>query len=102
MPFVSAYHHVTVVEVPRGSWEELMYSLSAWKGFLQPFPGFFAVRLAARALPEGTVRVHVTTIWEFEEQLRSWLRGDSTPRTIVEGLSQPGTVVDEQVLEELS
>jgi heme-degrading monooxygenase HmoA len=72
MAHIVSYSHITLATVPSEVWDECWFTLQSWKGYLQSFPGYLGMHLAARALEDGDVRVHSATVWEHPEQLEAW------------------------------
>lgn len=99
MPDVASWEHRTTAVVPAAIWAETWYSLTSWRGFLQSVPGCLAVRLAARPLEGDEIEVHVDTLFEHREQLEAWMEGPFLPRRVFADLSEPGTVIDDRVLQ---
>lgn len=102
MAHIDSYSHVTTATIPRDVWDECWFALQSWKGYLQSFPGFLSMRLAARPLENGDVRVHSATVWEYPEQLEAWRDSDWSAESILTTLSQPAYDVVEETYEDFS
>ena len=102
MGHIVSYSHVTTATVPADTWDEAWFSLSSWKGYLQSFPGYKGMRLAARPLENGDVRVHCATIWEYPEQLEEWRKSDWSAEAILSSLRTPAYDVIEETFEDFS
>ncbi len=72
MAYVEAYSHITIASIPADIKDQVWLSLESWKGYLQSFPGLMAIHVAARELPNGDIRFHVETRWQYPEQLEEW------------------------------
>ena len=101
MAQVDSYAHITIASLPKETWDEAWFTLQSWKGYLQSFPGFLAVRFAARLLDNGDIRFHVSTIWEYPEQLEEWLGSEWGAEHILQALEQPAYDIDSATYEVL-
>ncbi len=102
MAYVSSYSHVTAGSVPGARWDEAWDTTASWKGYLQSFPGLLAVRISARALDDGDVRVRLETVWEHREQLEEWATCPYAGTALLAGLDTPAYDIVEEILENLS
>lgn len=102
MAHVPTYSHLTTAAVPEPSWDEAWFGLLSWKGYLQAFPGFMAMRVSARALDNGDVRVHVATVWEHPEFLEEWRNSDWSARYLLEAIHPPAYDIAEETLEDFA
>jgi hypothetical protein len=102
MAYISSYSHVTAGSVPGARWDEAWETAASWKGYLQSFPGLLAVRISARALDDGDVRVRLETVWEHREQLEEWAICPYAGTALLAGLDTPAYDVVEEILENLS
>lgn len=102
MAFISSYSHVTAGSVPRADWDEAWDTAASWKGYLQSFPGLLTVRISARALEDGDVRVRLESVWEHPEQLEEWAASPYAGTALLAGLDRPAYDVTEEVFENLS
>lgn len=100
MAHVVAYSHVTTANIPQIAWDEAWFSLQSWKGYLQSFPGFSGVRLAARALDNGDVRCQVITLWEYPEQLEAWRESQWSAESLLTTINQPTYELVEETFED--
>lgn len=89
MPDVHGYSQLTTGTVPAASWEVAWNTLQSWKGLMQSFPGLNGVRIEARALDGGAVRLATSAVFETLEQLEEWAATPYTPATALTGLPQP-------------
>ena len=102
MAYVSSYSLVTAGSVPKSRWEEAWDTAASWKGYLQSFPGLLSVRISARELEDGDVRVKLETIWEHREQLEEWAACPYAATKLLAGLDTPAYDVTDEVFEDLS
>ena len=102
MAYVSSHSHVTAGSVPIATWEEAWDTAASWKGYLQSFPGLLAVRISARALDDGDVRVKLVTVWEHREQLEEWAACPYAGTQLLAGLDTPAYNITEETFEDLS
>jgi hypothetical protein len=102
MAYISSYSHVTSGSVAAALWEEAWDTAASWKGYLQSFPGLLAVRISARALVDGDVRVRLEAVWEHLEQLEEWAACPYTGTALLAGLDTPASDITEEVFENLS
>ena len=102
MAYVSSYSHLTVASVPAGSWEQAWASVASWKSYLQAFPGLLTVRVSARPLDNGDVRLHLTTVWEYREQADEWAASPHAGSRLLAGSESPAYDVTEEIVEDLS
>jgi heme-degrading monooxygenase HmoA len=102
MAYVSSYSHYTAGSVPVGSWEQAYHTAASWKSYLQSFPGMLNVRISARPLDNGDVRLHLVTIWEHLEQLTAWAESPYSGEKLLLGLDVPAYEVVAEVYEDLS
>lgn len=102
MAHIASYSHLTIGTVPADAWDEAWFALQSWKGYLQSLPGFMAVRIGARALNNGDVRLLTTTVWAYPEHLESWRESHWSARTILEAISRPIYDVVEETLEDFA
>jgi len=102
MAHVSSYSHLTAGSVPIGAWQEAWDSAASWKGYLQAFPGLLAVRISARPLDNGDVRLQMITVWEYREQLEEWVACPYTGTSLLAGLDRPAYDIAEEIFEDLS
>lgn len=102
MAHIPSYSHLTSAAIPADSWDESYFGLLSWKGYLQAFPGFIAMRVSARALENGDVRVHVQTVWEHPEYLEEWRGSKWTARYLLEAINPPGYNIVEETLEDFA
>jgi len=86
MPDVHGYSYVTTGTVPRESWDVAWDTLLSWKGLMQALPGIQAVRIEARRLDDGGVRLATSAIFETVEQLEEWAASPYTAATALTGL----------------
>ncbi|MDQ6737674.1 MAG: hypothetical protein M3Z30_08240 [Gemmatimonadota bacterium] len=89
MAHVSAYSQVTTGTVPRAVWDESWFSIASWKGYLQSIPGCLGIHLAARRLESGDARIHVTTLWQHDEQRQAWVESDWAAERLLRSLDRP-------------
>ena len=102
MGHIISYSHVTTATIPAETWDEAWFTLSSWKGYLQSFPGYKGVHLAARHLENGDVRVHCATRWEYPEQLEEWRKSKWSVEALLTNLRHAAYDVDEQTYEDFS
>ena len=102
MAYVSSYSHVTAGSVHAAEWEEAWDTAASWKGYLQSFPGLLEVRVSARPLADGDVRVRLEAVWEYREQLDEWAACPYTGTKLLAGLDTPAHDVTEEIFENLS
>jgi heme-degrading monooxygenase HmoA len=102
MAYVSSYSLATSGSVAQASWPEAWDTAASWKGYLQGFPGLLAVRISARTLDEGDVRVRLVTVWEHREQLEEWAACPYAATKLLAGLDTPAYDVIEEAFEDLS
>ncbi len=102
MAYVSSYSHLTAGSVPAASWEQAWASVLSWKGYLQAFPGLLTVRVSARPLDNGDVRLHLATVWEYREQADEWAACPYTGSRLLAACESPAYDVTEEILEDLS
>lgn len=102
MAHVIAYSHVTTASLPREAWDEAWFTIQSWKGFLQAFPGFLALRLAARELDNGDIRFHTATVWEYPEQLEEWRASRWSAGALLRSISEHVYDVDDETFEDFS
>jgi hypothetical protein len=102
MAYVNSYSHVTAGSVPAARWEEAWDTAASWKGYLQSLPGLLAVRISARPLDDGDVRVRLEAVWEHREQLEEWAACPYAGTALLAGLDTPAHDVTEEVFENLS
>lgn len=86
MPDIHGYSHVTTATVPAAGWDVAWDTLESWKGLMQSMPGISAVRIEARRLAGGDVRLYTSAIFETLEQLEEWAVSPYTPGTALTGL----------------
>lgn len=96
MPYPVSFSHLTSASVPGAAWDEAWMALESWKGYLQAFPGFLRLRMSARALDGGDVRLHVAISWEHTEQLEEWLGSRWTASGLLRSLSRPAFDITEE------
>jgi hypothetical protein len=102
MAQVSSYSHLTAGSVPIAAWPEAWDTAASWKSYLQAFPGLLAVRISARPLNSGDVRLQLITVWEYPEQLEEWVACPYSGKRLLAGLDLPAYDIDEEVFEDLS
>jgi hypothetical protein len=102
MAYVVSYSHVTAGSVPAASWEQAWHSAATWKSYVQAFPGLLSVRISARPLDNGDVRMLMATIWEYREQLDEWVACPYNGRKLLAGLDSPAYEVTDEVYEDFS
>lgn len=100
MAHIISYSHVTRATIPADVWDEAWFTIQSWKGYLQSFPGFLNIHLAARPLENGDVRMHVATIWEYPEQLEAWRESHWSAQHILTALSHQAYNLDEETFED--
>ena len=100
MAHVISYSHLTMASIPENAWDEAWFSIQSWKGYLQSFPGLLSIRMSARALDNGDVRFHVSTAWEYPEQLETWRESKWSAESLLTSISQPAYDVDQETLED--
>lgn len=96
MAHVVSYSHFTTATLTRESFDEAWFAIQSWKGYLQSFPGYLGVRLAARPLEDGNIHFHVATDWEHVEQLEEWLHSHWSASALLKSLRHPATNVVEE------
>lgn len=88
---------MTTATVPQAVWDESWFAIASWKSYHQSIPGCVGIRLAARALESGDVRVHVTTLWEHVVQRRTWTESSWTARHLLTAMEKPAyDIVEEE------
>lgn len=102
MAFVSSYSHVVGASIPIASWEKAWWTLQSWKGYLQAFPSAPRVRVSARELANGDVRLMVQTCWENREELEEWIASDYTAHKMLGRLDPAPYDVTDDAYEDLS
>jgi len=102
MAYVSSYSHVTSGSVAAAGWEEAWDTAASWKGYLQSFPGLLAVRISARPLDDGGVRVRLETVWEHRGQLEEWAGSPYAGTALLAGLDLPASEITDEIFENLS
>lgn len=102
MPFVSSWSHFARASVPKDAWPQAWFGLQSYEGFLQPIPGFLRLRVAARELTNGDIRLVVETNWEHREQIDEWLNTPWTAVLLLEELQDQAYDIEEEVFEDLS
>ncbi len=102
MAYIFSYSVVTDATIPADAWDEAWFAMQSWKGYLQAFPGLLAIRFAARALENGDVRFHSSTIWEYPEQLEEWRTSHWSMVNLLNSISQPAYDVTEEIYEDFS
>lgn len=100
MAHIVSYSHVTSASIPADAWDEAWFAIESWKGYLQSFPGLLTVRLSARPLDNGDVRLHTATIWEYPEQMEEWRESQWSVESLVSSISQPAYDVIEETFED--
>lgn len=100
MAHVVSYSHITTATIPQAAWDETYFTLSTWKGYLQSFPGFMGLRMAARAMDNGDVRLHTATIWEYPEHLEEWRGSEWSVEHLLTSLRQPAFDIKEETFED--
>ncbi len=102
MAYVASYSHVIAGSVPAASWEQAWTTAGTWKSYLQAFPGLLAVRISARPLDNGDVRVQLATVWEHREQVEEWAASPYHGGRLLAGCDEPAYDVTDEVFEDLS
>ncbi len=102
MAYTVSYSHVTTASIPKESWDEAWFAIMSWKGYLQAFPGLLTFRLSGYALPNGDVRFHVATIWEYIEQLEAWRESQWSANSLLTKIRNPAYDLVEETYEDLS
>ena len=102
MAHIVSYSHITTASVPKDVWDECWFTLQSWKGYLQSFPGFLSMRLSARALDNGDVRIHSATVWEHPEQLEAWRDSKWSAESILISMNHPAYDLVEETYEDFS
>jgi len=101
MAHVASYSHITIATIPRESWDDAWFAIESWKGYLQSFPGLLGIRLSARPLHNGDVRFHVSTVWEYPEQLDVWRRSQWSADSLLGALEQPAYDIEAAAYEDI-
>ncbi len=101
MASVSSYSHITVSTIHKETWDEAWFSIMSWKGYLQSFPGFLQVRLAAREMENQDIRFHVVTVWEYVEQLEEWVKSKWSAESLLKSLPQSAYDIVTEAYEDL-
>ncbi len=101
MAYIASYSHVTTGVVPRDSWDEIWFAFQSWKGYLQSFVGLQSVRISARALDNGDIRVHTATIWDEPEHLESWRESQWSFKNLLVNVRHPAYDIDEETYEDM-
>lgn len=102
MAHIDGYSHLVRANIPAQSWDEAWFSLTSWKGYLQSFPGFQHIRIAARKLDNDDVRLHINTTWEYAEQLEEWLTSHWSVERLLTSLSAPAYEIEQETTEVLA
>lgn len=102
MAEVASYTSLTMATVPQTTWDEAWLALISWKGYLQAFPGHISTRVSARALENGDVRVFVSTVWEYIEQLEEWRGSEFSAEKILTMIDPPAYDTIVETLEDFS
>jgi hypothetical protein len=102
MAHVVSYSHITDATIPAHVWDEAWFSISSWKGYVQSFPGFIGIHLAARALDNGDVRLRTAVNWEYPEQLEEWLESGWSAQALLSNLRTPAYDISEDTFEDFS
>lgn len=88
MPDIHGFSYVTTGTVPASSWDVAWDTLQSWKGLMQSFPGFQALRIEARRLADGSVRLYTNTQFETVAELEEWARSPYTAEVALTGLPE--------------
>lgn len=102
MAFVSSYSHITGASIPTASWERAWWLLESWKAYVQAFPCAPRVRMSARELENGDVRLWVQTCCENPEELEEWMASDVTAPRLLGKLDPSPYDVTDDAYEDLS
>lgn len=102
MAHIVSYSHITDATIPADVWDEAWFSLSSWRGYVQAFPGFKGIHLAARALENGDVRLRTSIIWEYPEQLQEWRESEWSAKALLSNLRTPAYDIVEETFEDFS
>jgi hypothetical protein len=102
MAEIVSYTHVTTCTVPEQGWDEAFFALQTWKGYLQSFPGMNAVRISAKPLDNGDVRVHVYTQWQYPEELEEWLQSKVSAVYVLNSIEQKPYDMEDRIVEDFS
>lgn len=102
MAYIIGYSRLTSLTVPATAWDEAWFALASWKGYMQSFPGYQAIRISARALDNGDVRVHTAVSFEYPEQLEEWRTGPFTIEHLLTSIDEPAYDVVGESVEDLS
>lgn len=100
MAHLTSYSHVLTCNIPRSVWDEAWFTLQSWKGYLQSFPGFIALRMAARELDNGDIRFHTMTVWEYPEQLQEWRASQWSADALLHSISDHVYDMDDEIFED--
>lgn len=99
MAHIISYSHFTSATLSRHSFDEAWFAIQSWKGYLQSFPGYLGMRLAARPLEDNNIHFHVATDWEEPEQLEEWLHSEWSAASLLKSLRDPATEIVEESYE---
>ncbi len=102
MAHIDSYSHFVTANVPAEAWDEAWMVLTTWKGFLQSFPGSRTIRISARPLDNGDVRVLVFSVWSYPEDLEEWRASEYSASSLLSQLSRPAYDISEETLEDFS
>ncbi len=102
MAHIDSYSILTTANIPGDAWDEAWFVLTTWKGLLQSFPGSRTIRISARPLDNGDVRVLVFSVWANPEELEEWRASQYSAHKILKQLSQPAYDITEETLEDFS
>ncbi len=102
MAHIDSYSHLVTATVPGDAWDEAWIALTDWKGYLASFPGGRSIRISARALENGDVKVYIQTVWSYPESLEEVRESKFSANLFLTKLHHPAYDITEEYLEDFS